>query len=206
VTLSLVNHKNIEIVDLSGYLVYNITHIDTAKGSKALTNAGIKKEKSIMPEGILLTKEGYEKVTAELEELITVKRKEVAERIKEAISYGDISENSEYDSAKNEQAELEERINKLENMVRVAKIIDGNNISSDSVNIGLKVKVKNLTSKNKDVTEFSIVGSAEAEPFEGKISNESLVGRALIGKKVKDKVEIQIPDGVVKYEILEIRK
>ncbi len=159
-----------------------------------------------MPEGILLTKEGYEKVTAELEELITVKRKEVAERIKEAISYGDISENSEYDSAKNEQAELEERINKLENMVRVAKIIDGNNISSDSVNIGLKVKVKNLSSKNKDITEFSIVGSAEAEPFEGKISNESLVGRALIGKKVKDKVEIQIPDGVVKYEILEIRK
>lgn len=159
-----------------------------------------------MPEGILLTKEGYEKVTAELEELITVKRKEVAERIKEAISYGDISENSEYDSAKNEQAELEERINKLENMVRVAKIIDGNNISSDYVNIGLKVKVKNLSSKNKDVTEFSIVGSAEAEPFEGKISNESLVGRALIGKKVKDKVEIQIPDGFVKYEILEIRK
>jgi transcription elongation factor GreA len=191
---------------LKGYLVYNITHIDTAKGSKALANAGVKKEISIMPEGILLTKEGYEKVTAELEELITVKRKEVAERIKEAISYGDISENSEYDSAKNEQAELEERINKLENMVRVAKIIDGNNISSDYVNIGLKVKVKNLSSKNKDVTEFSIVGSAEAEPFEGKISNESLVGRALIGKKVKDKVEIQIPDGVVKYEILEIRK
>jgi transcription elongation factor GreA len=159
-----------------------------------------------MPEGILLTREGYEKVTAELEELITVKRKEVAERIKEAISYGDISENSEYDSAKNEQAELEERINKLENMIRVAKIIDGNNISSDYVNIGLKVKVKNLSSKNKEVTEFSIVGSAEAEPFEGKISNESLVGRALIGKKVKDKVEIQIPDGVVKYEILEIRK
>lgn len=191
---------------MKGYLVYNITHIDTAKGSKALANAGVKKEISIMPEGILLTKEGYEKVTAELEELITVKRKEVAERIKEAISYGDISENSEYDSAKNEQAELEERINKLENMVRVAKIIDGNNISSDYVNIGLKVKVKNLSSKNKDVTEFSIVGSAEAEPFEGKISNESLVGRALIGKKVKDKVEIQIPDGVVKYEILEIRK
>jgi transcription elongation factor GreA len=191
---------------LNGYLVYNITHIDTAKGSKALANAGVKKEINNMPEGILLTKEGYEKVTAELEELITVKRKEVAERIKEAISYGDISENSEYDSAKNEQAELEERINKLENMVRVAKIIDGNNISSDSVNIGLKVKVKNLSSKNKDITEFSIVGSAEAEPFEGKISNESLVGRALIGKKVKDKVEIQIPDGVVKYEILEIRK
>lgn len=159
-----------------------------------------------MPEGILLTKEGYGKISAELEELITVKRKEVAERIKEAISYGDISENSEYDSAKNEQAELEERINKLENMIRVAKIIDEDSISADYVNLGLKVKVKNHSSKGKEIVEFSIVGSTEADPFEGKISNESLVGRALMGKKVKDKVEIQIPDGMVKYEIMEIKK
>jgi len=159
-----------------------------------------------MAEEILLTKEGYEKIMAELEELITIKRKEVAERIKEAISYGDISENSEYDSAKNEQAELEERINKLENMVRVAKIIDENSISAEYVNIGLKVKVKNLSSKNKDVIEYAIVGSTEADPYEGKISNESLVGKALLGKKVKDKVEIAVPDGIVKYEVLEINK
>jgi transcription elongation factor GreA len=159
-----------------------------------------------MAEEIILTKEGYEKIMAELEELITVKRKEVAERIKEAISYGDISENSEYDSAKNEQAELEERINKLENMIRVAKIIDENSISSDYVNIGLKVKVKNLTNKTKDVIEYTIVGSTEADPYEGKISNESLVGKALLGKKVKDKIEIMVPDGIVKYEVLEISK
>ncbi len=159
-----------------------------------------------MAEGILLTREGYEKIVAELEELITVKRKEVAERIKEAISYGDISENSEYDSAKNEQAELEERINKLENMVRIAKIIDENSISSDFVNIGLKVKVKNLSNKTKDIIEYTIVGSTEADPYEGKISNESLVGKALLGKKVKDKVEIAVPDGVVKYEVMEISK
>ena len=159
-----------------------------------------------MAEEILLTKEGYDKIVAELEELITVKRKEVAERIKEAISYGDISENSEYDSAKNEQAELEERINKLENMVRTAKIIDEKNISTDHVRIGLKVKVKNLTAKTKEVIEYTIVGSTEADPYEGKISNESLVGKALLDKKVKDKIEIQIPDGIVKYEIIEISK
>ncbi len=159
-----------------------------------------------MAEEIILTKEGHEKILAELEELITIKRKEVAERIKEAISYGDISENSEYDSAKNEQAELEERINKLENMLRVAKIIDENSISSDYVNIGLKVKVKNLTNKAKEIIEYTIVGSTEADPYEGKISNESLVGKALLGKKVKDKIEILVPDGVVKYEVLEISK
>jgi transcription elongation factor GreA len=165
-----------------------------------------KKEKTIMAEEILLTKEGYDKIVAELEELITVKRKEVAERIKEAISYGDISENSEYDSAKNEQAELEERINKLENMVRTAKIIDEKNISTDYVKIGLKVKVKNLSAKTKEVIEYTIVGSTEADPYEGKISNESLVGKALLEKKVKDKIEIQIPDGIVKYEIIDISK
>lgn len=159
-----------------------------------------------MAEEILLTKEGYEKIVVELEELITIKRKEVAERIKEAISYGDISENSEYDSAKNEQAELEERINKLENMVRIAKIIDEKNISTDYVRIGLKVKVKNLSTKLKEVIEYTIVGSTEADPYEGKISNESLVGKALLDKKVKDKIEIQIPDGIVKYEIIEISK
>jgi transcription elongation factor GreA len=171
-----------------------------------LTEHRFKKEITIMAEEILLTKEGYQKIIAELEELITVKRAEVAERIKEAISYGDISENSEYDSAKNEQAELEERINKLENMVRIAKIIDENSISSDYVNIGLKVKVKNLSAKTKEIIEYTIVGSTEADPYEGKISNESLVGKALLGKKVKDKIEIQVPDGIVKYEVMEISK
>ncbi len=157
-----------------------------------------------MAEEMLLTKEGYEKIVAEHEELVTVRRKEVAERIKEAISYGDISENSEYDSAKNEQAELEERINKLENMLRKAKIIDESTMSNDRVGIGLKVRVTELESK--ETMEFAIVGSTEADPFKGKISNESLVGAALIGKMVDEVAEVQVPDGVVSYKVLEIWK
>ena len=157
-----------------------------------------------MSEEILLTKEGYEKIVQELEDLVTVKRKEVAERIKEAISYGDISENSEYDSAKNEQAELEDRIHKLENMIRKAKIIDDSEISEDRVNVGLKVKVKEK--KSGEETEYSMVGSTEADPFEGKISNESLVGAALMGKKKGDEVEITVPDGTFKYKIIDIYK
>ena len=155
-----------------------------------------------MPDEILLTKEGHEKIVEELDELITVKRKEIAERIKEAISYGDISENSEYDSAKNEQAELEERIHKLEMMLRRAKIINENEISRDRVNVGLKVKV--LQKNTDQEIEYSIVGSTEADPFEGKISNESLVGSALLGKKKGEEVEIQVPDGVFAYKILDI--
>ena len=157
-----------------------------------------------MSEEILLTKEGYDKIVNELEELITVKRKEVAERIKEAISYGDISENSEYDSAKNEQAELEDRINKLENMIRRAKIIDESEISKDRVSVGLKVKV--LEKGSGEESEYIIVGSTEADPFEGKISNESLVGAALLGKKKDDEVEIQVPDGTFVYKIVDIYK
>lgn len=157
-----------------------------------------------MAEEMLLTKEGYEKIVAEHEELVTVRRKEVAERIKEAISYGDISENSEYDSAKNEQAELEERINKLENMMRKAKIIDESTMTNDRVGVGLKVKVEELESG--EIMEFAIVGSTEADPFEGKISNESLVGAALLGKIVNEVAEVQVPDGIVSYKIIEIWK
>lgn len=157
-----------------------------------------------MAEEMLLTKEGYDKIVAEHEELVTVRRKEVAERIKEAISYGDISENSEYDSAKNEQAELEERINKLENMMRKAKIIDESTISSDRVGIGLKVKV--LEIGTEEVMEFAIVGSTEADPFKGKISNESLVGAALLGKTVNEVAEVQVPDGIVCYKVVDISK
>jgi transcription elongation factor GreA len=157
---------------------------------------------AIMSEEILLTQEGYDGKVAELDELITVKRLEVAERLKEAISYGDISENSEYDSAKNEQADLEEKINKLEHIIKNAKIIDDKAIRHDRVNLGVKVKVKNA--KTKEEVEYTIVGSAEADPFEGRISNESLVGSALLGKKVKEKITVQVPDGAVKYEILSI--
>jgi len=163
-----------------------------------------RKGEIIMADQILLTREGYEKIVAEHEELVSVRRQEVAERIKEAISYGDISENAEYDSAKNEQAELEERIAKLENMIRKGKIIDEKDLTGDHVNIGLKVKVKDLD--NDEVIEYAIVGAAESDPYEGKISNESLVGIALLGKKVGETAEVTVPDGIVRYEVMEIYK
>jgi len=157
-----------------------------------------------MAEVILLTQEGYDKIVAEHDDLVTVKRKEVAERIKEAISYGDISENSEYDSAKNEQAELEERVMKLEHMLRNAKIIDKSEIAGDVVNVGVRVKIKDL--ETNEVIEYALVGSTEADPFEGKISNESEVGKQLLGKKTGDKVDVSVPDGIVSYEVVEICK
>lgn len=156
-----------------------------------------------MSEEYLLTKEGYDKIVKEHEELVAVKRKEVSERLKEAISYGDLSENSEYDSAKNEQAELEEKIHKLETMIRKAKIIDENGMPKDRVNVGLKVKVK--IQETGEEEQYIIVGSTEADPFEGKISNESAVGATLMGKKKGENVEILLPDGgTMHYEVLDI--
>ena len=157
-----------------------------------------------MAEEILLTQEGYDKIVAEHEELVSVRRKEVSERLKEAISYGDLSENAEYDSAKDEQAELEERIVKLENMIRTAKIIDEKDMSNDFVGVGLKVEIKDVDSGEK--MEFTIVGSTEADPFAGKISNESLVGQHLLGKKKGEVVEIVVPDGVLHYKVENITK
>ncbi|HGL5800486.1 TPA: transcription elongation factor GreA [Clostridioides difficile] len=152
----------------------------------------------------LLTQEGYDKLEEELENLKVVKRKEVAERIKVAISFGDLSENAEYDEAKKEQAQVEERILKLENMVRKAVIIDESKIDLNVVTIGSIVKVKDLEF-DKEV-EYTIVGSTEADPYDGKISNESPVGKALLGRAAKEVVEVQVPDGVAKFEILEIRR
>ena len=157
-----------------------------------------------MAEEILLTQEGYDKIVAEHEELVSVRRKEVSERLKEAISYGDLSENAEYDSAKDEQAELEERIVKLENMIRTAKIIDENDMSGDFVGVGLKVKIKDVDSGEN--MEFTIVGSTEADPFAGRISNESLVGQHLLGKKKGEVVEIVVPDGVLHYKVEDITR
>ena len=157
-----------------------------------------------MAEEILLTQEGYDKIVAEHEELVSVRRKEVSERLKEAISYGDLSENAEYDSAKDEQAELEERIVKLENMIRTARIIDEKDMSNDFVGVGLKVKIKDMDSGEN--MEFTIVGSTEADPFAGRISNESLVGQHLLGKKKGEIVEITVPDGVLHYEVEDITR
>ena len=157
-----------------------------------------------MAEEILLTQEGYDKIVAEHEELVSVRRKEVSERLKEAISYGDLSENAEYDSAKDEQAELEERIVKLENMIRTAKIIDEKDMSNDFVGVGLKVKIKDMGSGEN--MEFTIVGSTEADPFAGRISNESLVGQHLLGKKKGEIAEIVVPDGVLHYKVEDISR
>ncbi|HBF7527978.1 TPA: transcription elongation factor GreA [Clostridioides difficile] len=152
----------------------------------------------------LLTQEGYDKLEEELENLKVVKRKEVAERTKVAISFGDLSENAEYDEAKKEQAQVEERILKLENMVRKAVIIDESKIDLNVVTIGSIVKVKDL--EFDEEVEYTIVGSTEADPYDGKISNESPVGKALLGRAAKEVVEVQVPDGVAKFEILEIRR
>lgn len=153
---------------------------------------------------VVLTAQGLKRLEDEVELLKTVRRKEVAERIKQAIAFGDISENSEYDEAKNEQAQVEERINKLENMLRKAVIIDEEDINTEIVSIGATVQVKDM--EFDEVVEYMIVGSTEADPYELKISNESPVGKALLGSKVGDIVEVQIPDGVTKYEILKITR
>ena len=157
-----------------------------------------------MSEEILLTQEGYDKIVAEHEELVAVKRKEISERLKEAISYGDLSENAEYDAAKNEQAELEERILKLENMIRKATIINEEEMSSDRDRVGLTVKV--LDVEENEEMEFTIVGSTEADPFEGRISNESEVGKNLLGKQKGDTVQIVVPDGLLTYKVVDITK
>lgn len=153
---------------------------------------------------VFLTLEGLRKLESELDELKTIKRKEVAEKIKQALAFGDISENSEYDQAKNEQAQLEERIAKLEAILRNARLIDEDEISTDVVSIGSKVIVKDL--EYDEEMEYTIVGSAEADPYEGKISNESPVGSALLGKKKKEIVEVHVPDGLIKYQILSITR
>jgi len=152
----------------------------------------------------IMTYEGVKKLEDELEYLKTVKRKEITEKIKVALSFGDLSENSEYDDAKNEQAFVEGRIIQLENMLKNARILDDSEVSTDIVSVGSIVKLKDYDF-DEDV-EYIIVGSAEADPINNKISNESPVGIGLVGKKIGDIIEIQIPDGISKYEILEIRR
>ncbi len=153
---------------------------------------------------VLLTPAGLKKLEDELEQLKSVKRKEVAERIKLAISYGDISENSEYEDAKNEQAFVEGRIITLEKMLRNARVIHEEEVDTQVVSIGSTVKVRDV--EFKEDIEYVIVGSAESDPIENKISNESPVGKALLGKRVGSKVEVQVPAGKIEYEVLEIHK
>lgn len=151
----------------------------------------------------VITYKGVKKLEEELEYLKTTKRKEITEKIKVALSFGDLSENSEYDEAKNDQAFVEGRIAQIENMLKNANVIDESELKNDVVSVGSKVMVKDY--QFDEEIEFSIVGSAEADPIENKISNESPVGSALIGKKVGDEIEVNVPDGVDKYKILAIK-
>lgn len=151
----------------------------------------------------VMTYEGVKKLEEELDYLKTIKRVEIKEKIKVARSFGDLSENAEYDEAKNEQAFVEGRIATLENMLKNAQVVDEGDLSTDKVGVGSIVKVKDY--EFDEEMELSIVGSAEADPMEFKISNESPVGKALLGKKVGDVVDIPLPDGTTKYEILDIR-
>lgn len=152
----------------------------------------------------IMTYEGIKKLEEELEYLKTVRRKEITEKIKVALGYGDLSENSEYDEAKNDQAFNEGRIIQLENMLKNAVVVDESEIPTDKVSVGSIVKV--IDYEFDEEVEYAIVGSAEADPMNFKISNESPVGSALLGKKVGDVVEVTVPSGVSKFEILEIRR
>lgn len=155
-------------------------------------------------EETLLTVEGLKMLEKELDHLKTVKRKEVAERIKQAMDFGDISENSEYEDAKNEQAFIEGRILTLEKKLRNAKVIDEEDVSTDVVSICTRVTLEELDSG--EIVEYTIVGSIESDPSENKISNESPVGKAIMGHRKGDIVKVETPEGTVKYKILEISR
>ncbi len=152
---------------------------------------------------VILTRDGLLKLEQELEHLKTVRRKEVAERIKTAIDFGDISENSEYDDAKNEQAFIEGRIITLEKMLKNAKIIEKDNSDSKTVGVGNTVILKDF--EFDENLEYTIVGYAESNPTENKISNESPVGKAVLGKQVGEEIEVEVPDGKIKYKIIDVK-
>lgn len=152
---------------------------------------------------IVLTSEGYAKIQEELEHLKVVRRKEVAQKIKEARSQGDLSENAEYDAAKEEQAEIEARIVELDNMIRNAEVIAEDELNSGHVSLGNTVKL--FDEEFQEEVVYTLVGSAEADPEDGKISNESPLGTALIGHVLGDIVEVNAPDGVITFKVLDIQ-
>jgi len=151
---------------------------------------------------VILTPEGYENLKEEIEYLSNEKRREVADRIRVAREFGDIAENAEYDDAKNEQALLEHRIATLEERLRNARVIEKKDVAKDVVSVGSKVRLRDLDAKQ--TFEYRIVGSAEANPAENKLSNESPVGKAIIGKKKGETVDVATPRGSLKFKIMEI--
>ena len=155
-----------------------------------------------MEREVILTEEGYAKLQDEIEYLTTTTRREVADRIKTAREFGDISENSEYDDAKNEQAHVESRILQIEHQLRNARIVDTHDVATDVVGIGTKVTVR--TTADKKTKSFALVGSAEADPVNDRLSNESPIGKALMGRKKGDKVTVATPRGQVEYQVVKI--
>ena len=161
-----------------------------------------KKGPNLSEREVLLSAEGLKKLEMELEHLKTVRRAEVAERIKQAREFGDISENAEYDYAKNEQGLIEARIQSLENMLRNARVVDGSNEDNSHVHLGSKVRVMDEQSQEEE--EYVVVGSAEADPVKNRISIESPVGKALLGAAVGDKVEVAVPMGRLVLTVLAV--
>ena len=157
-----------------------------------------------MTKQTVITEEGLKKLENELDELKTVKRKEVAEKIKVALSFGDLSENSEYDEAKNEQAILEGRIAEIENQLKNVRVLDETDINTEAVHVGSTVTVR-VKGKKTDAT-YQLVGSTEADPLGGRISDESPIGKALIGHKVGEQIEVETPGGLVTLTIRQIAK
>ncbi len=153
---------------------------------------------------VMLTEEGFEKLENELEYLETEKRREVAKRIKVAREFGDISENSEYDDAKNEQAFVEGRIQEIKNMLSNAHVVKDEEVTDKQVNLGTTVMLHDLDSDEK--ISYNLVGSAEADPLNNKISNESPIGKAILGHAIGDEVTVETPAGEVDYEIISIKK
>ena len=152
----------------------------------------------------LLTYAGLKNLEEELHDLKVVKRKEVAQKIKEAREQGDLSENAEYDAAKDEQRDIEARIEEIEKILKNAEVVDEDEVDLDKISVGCKVKLQDY--EYEEEIEFKIVGSTEANSLQGKISNESPVGKALIGAKVDDVVKVEMPAGMVEYKVLEIQR
>ena len=155
---------------------------------------------------LVVTREGLQKMKEELEYKETTEKMRIAEQLKVAISYGDLSENAEYDAAKNDQASLEQRINELKAMIENAVVVDESKINTDAVNFGTRVTIVDLDDEDEEEEDYTIVGTSESDPANGKLSNESPVGAALIGAHLGDTVEANTPGGKVKLKILNIRK
>ena len=159
-----------------------------------------------MPDEVLMTQEGFDKLVSERDELVATKRSEVSEKLKDARSYGDLSENAEFDAAKDEHLWVETRIKELDDLLKNARVVDMDNLDEDSVYVGLYVKVKDILTEESEI--YSVLGVTESDPFSEppKVSYDSPIGKAMFGKKVGEIFEFETPDGKMQYEIESISK